>query len=298
LLRLTGPVTVPGWPVPLTSANVATVLLHQQYQGLSGAPRQDFLALATQMIFQRLEAIPLPGPTALGDDLGPATQGGHLLLYSNSRAGESLISRLGATGALPALHGGDFLDLVTQDAQANKIDWYLHRSVTDQVAFDPNTGFVHSKLTIELTNLSPVSGEPAYVIGNPGSSLPSGTSQMLLTVYSPLGLRSGTLDGRLLAVSLARIGGRNAYSTFVTIPAGSRVTLHLDLRGTVDPSATYRLVLGNQPTVAPDLVHVVAGSATSSWRVDTASGVGVDNDRATFRWAVTADKQLAVRFTS
>jgi hypothetical protein len=298
LLKLTGPVAVTGWPVPLSSANVASVLLHQQYQDLSGAPRQDFLALVTQAAFQRLAAIPLPGATALADDLAPAAQGGHLLMYTNSKTGEALISRLGATGALPALHGGDFLGVVTQDAQANKIDWYLRRSVNDKVAFDPNTGFVQANVTIELTNLSPASGQPEYVIANPGSSLSAGTSQMVLTVYSPLELRGGTEDLRPLPIGVARVKGRNAYSTVVTIPAGGHVTLRLDLQGTVNPSATYRLDLGNQPTVVPDQVHVEAGSASASWRVDAASGMGVDGDRATFHHTETADTQLAVTFTS
>lgn len=298
LLKLTGPLAVPGWPVPLSSTNVTSVLLHEQYQNLSGAPRQDFLASATQVVFQRLAAIRLPGPTALADDLGPAVQGGHFLLYANSRAGQQLLSRLGATGALPSVHGRDFLDLVTQDAQANKIDWYLHRSVTDHVAFDPNTGAVRARLTIKLTNLSPPSGQPLYVIGDPGSPLPPGTSQMVLTLYSPLALVAGSEDGHPFAMSLQRVEGRSAYSNLVTIPSRGRVTLQLNLRGTIDPSATYRLDVGNQPTVVPDQVSITVTSGSSSWHVRRATGMKVTGNRATFSQPAREDKQVTVAFSS
>ena len=298
LLNLTGPVAVPGWPVPLSSANVTSILLYQQYQNLSGAPRQDFLASATQAVFQRLTSVRLPGPTALADDLTPAVQGGHLLLYANDRAGEGLISSLGATGAMRGLAGRDFLDVVTQDAQANKIDWYLRRSVTDDVAFDPDNGAVRARVTIQLTNLAPRSGEPLYVIGNPGSMLPPGTSQMLLTLYSPLSFVRASEDGHPLTVGLEPVEGRSAYSTFVTIPSRGRVTIHFSLRGTIDPSATYRLDLGSQPTVAPDQVSVTVSSGSSSWQVDRATGMTVGGDRATFGQAARADKQLAVSFAS
>jgi hypothetical protein len=296
LLRLTGPVSVAGWPIPLSATNVGPVLLHEQYQDLSGAPRQEFLASATQSVFRRLAGVSLPGPTTLANDLTPAVQGGHLLLYANDRAGENLVARLGASGALAPLRGGDFLELVTQDAQANKIDWYLRRSLSDEVWFNPDTGSVRAKVTIELTNLAPSAGQPLYVIGNPGSSLPPGTSQMVLTIYSPLGFTGGTENGQLLTMSRARVYHRYAYSTLITIPAGGRVTLKLNLRGAIDPSAGYRLDLGQQPTVEPDQIALTVRSASSSWRIASARGLSVRGDLGTLRQDTAVDRPLVVRF--
>lgn len=84
----------------------------------------------------------------------------------------------------------------------------------------------------------------------------------------------------------------------VTIPSRSRVTLDLDLKGTIGATATYRLDLGNQPTVAPDQVSVTVTSGSSSWHVDRASGMTVAAGRATLGQAVRSDKQVAVRFAS
>src|SRR4051812_6427470 len=73
LLRIVGPVDVPGWPTPLTAENAEEVLEYQQYVAFTDkATRLEFLATAPDTIWKRLVAIRLPSAKELFSALGPA----------------------------------------------------------------------------------------------------------------------------------------------------------------------------------------------------------------------------------
>lgn len=300
LLQITGPVAVPGWPVPLSAANAVPVLLHDQYDVLAGQARQAFLTAATGTIFEHLTRATLPEATTLAGLLGPVVAAKHLLVYANDPAGERFVATLGAAGAMPAVHG-DFLEVVTQDGTANKIDWYLRRSVADHVTYDPASGAVQATVTIGLANRAPASGQPAYVIGPDGTSgLPAGTSRLLVSVYSPLGFAGGTVavsrdPVRALLMSAQVVQGRRAYSAFVDIPPGRGARLVLHLSGRIPAGAQYRLDLADQPAVAPDRLRVSV-RAPGPWQAKAGAGMEVRGDQATFRSLTNRDQHLSVVF--
>jgi hypothetical protein len=296
VLELTGPVPVAGWPTPLSAANAGPVLLHQQYLALKGAPRQAFLTRATREIFHRFTSTHLPGPTTLARVLGPVVEAGHLRLYANGQAAERLFSSLGAAGQLLPPGKGDFLEVVTQDAGANKIDWYLRRSLRDRVVYDPGTGQVTSIVSLRLTNLAPARGQPQYVIGNPGSDVPPGTSQLLVTAYTPLSFTGGTDGPKPLQMGSQVVGGTHAYSTWLAIPPGGVVTLVMHLDGRLAPGSSYRLRLGEQPLVFPDHVSVSVQSGQAGWYATGSQDMVVRGGRALVSKAMDRTEQLRVGF--
>ena len=146
--------------------------------------------------------------------------------------------------------------MTTQNAANNKIDVYLQRSIYDAVTYDPANGAVASRVTITLHNWGPRQGLPSEVIGSySGSGLPPGTNETWLTLYSPLGLRSATVNGQSQGVSDQAELGVHAYSEYVDIPPQSSVTLTFDLAGVTTPGLGYGLSLYNQPMVLPDHGH-------------------------------------------
>lgn len=273
-LQLTGPVSVPGWPVPLTSGNVADVLLVQQYQRLAQDDREDFLGLTAQTVFDRLTSTTLPRPSELVRILSPVVRTGHLMLYSQRPDEQRLFERIGAAGAMPAVRG-DFLSVVVQDASGNKVDSFLHRSVHYSATFDPATGAVEGEATIRLENRAPSSGLPPRVINGSGAHPTApGENRLYLSVYSPLALQGAQLNSQPLLMESDRELGRNVYSGFVTIASRQSVTVVVRLSGRLAEGA-YLLDVVRQPMVSPDVLDVeVALGDRAAGSVEGARVVG------------------------
>lgn len=271
LLRLTGPVTVPGWPTPLSATDAGAVLLHEQYLHLAGPRRQDFLAETASGVLSRIAAGGLPSPGAVARALGPAVRAGHLMAYSNQPVSERLFRTIGAAGAMPGVHG-DFLEVVTQNASASKIDWYLRRSISDHVTYQPGTGAVDVHLVVTLINTAPSTGQPRYVIGGgPGAPVAPGVNQLYLSVYTPLQFLGGTAGGQALPMSSQIELGRNVYSQLLQIPPGGALTVRLHLSGHVAPGDRYHLDLAHQPTIFPDQVEASV-RAPAPWQPHASYG--------------------------
>jgi hypothetical protein len=268
LLNFTGPIDVPGLPVPLTSANAAQELLTQQYTSFDGgvtpqdAARHDFLQSSLRVAFSQLVGGSLPGPRALAQDLaGPVAQG-RIGFWSMHPSEQPLLRRLGVDESFPQTNSGDLLAVTTQNTGNNKIDAYLHTSIADQVSFDPGTGAERSAVGVTLTNDAPATGLPAEVIDSPADpGLAPGTNETWLTVYSPLSFDQVTVDGAPGTMSATRELGVWAYSTYVDVAAGASVTVSVGLTGAVAAGSTLRLSVRLQPSANPERAKVVVRPA-------------------------------------
>ena len=81
---------------------------------------------------------------------------------------------------------GDFLGVVTQNAEGNKIDWYLRRSINYRAVLNRTTDEITAVLTVKLHNLSPTFGLPSIVIDPaPGATTTPGESELYVSIYSP-----------------------------------------------------------------------------------------------------------------
>jgi hypothetical protein len=268
LLSLTGPISVPEWPVPLTSANAAQVLLYDQYVGLGTDARIDLLSAVTEALFARITDGGLPDPATSAPALAEAVAQKHIQLWSSRRDEEGWFDDLGATGALGPVRG-DALAVVVNSANETKIDWFLHRAVDYRPVIDPVTGAVEATLDVTFANDAPASGLPAYIIGPAGPySAPAGSNRAFVSVFSPLDVVGATVDGVDVVVSTTQERGRNVHETFVTIGPASTAVLHLRLAGKVAlPGGDYVLDIGHQPGVRDDRVAVAIG-ASGAWRAD------------------------------
>jgi len=267
LLRLTGPIPVPGLAGQLTSANAAQVLLRTQYLtgSVSNHQRHDLLQAALRAGFTRLTTGTLPSPKAIASALAPEVHQGRLMFWSSHPSAQRLAEKLGLSGAFPRPAGGDLLAVTLDNSANSKIDAYLHQHVADQVSYDPGSGQVASKVTISLRNDAPGSGMPLYVIGSfAGSGLPPGTSYLWVTIYSPLALSKVWVDGQPASFSgpLAE-NGVWAYSGYVTIGPGATTTVTALLAGRVAPGS-YRLVTRLQPLANPQ-TFTVSVRPTAGW---------------------------------
>lgn len=278
-LTFTGPITVEGYPDPLTSENAADVLLREQYLTFDDRQgRKDFLEEASRRTFEALTSGDLPGPRRVSEVLGPMVEQGRLLVHGFRPEDQAFFTRVGLDGAFPAADGGDLVAVTTQNGAHNKGDSFLTRRVAYDATVDPDSGVVRATVTVTLENAAPAGGLPDELIGvNPSvgtpdlPDLPPGTNRMYLTLYTPHALSGADVDGIPLPMESIPELGVNAYAQYVNVLPGATATVTLTLAGGVDLTDGYRLTVGGQPTINPDEV-TVAVAATDGWRFDTGDG--------------------------
>ncbi|HEV3362720.1 MAG TPA: DUF4012 domain-containing protein [Acidimicrobiia bacterium] len=267
LLRVVGPVSVPGWPVPISADNAASVLLHEQYVALEGEARENFLGSVINAVWDRVITADLPAPAAVAQSLGPAVRGRHIQFHSRRADEQAALGRLGADGALRH-SDGDHLALVTDNGSESKIDWFLRRGVDYRVRYDPGSGSAEATARITLTNDAPSSGLPAYVLG--GLVAPPGFSRQIVQLYTPFDLHAATVDGRPPPGNALRSLGRPgnwAHELDVAVPPKSTIVIELRLSGRLArPSGRWTLDLSRQSAVRPDNVSVTL-EIPGDWRI-------------------------------
>ncbi len=297
LLELTGPVDA-GLGEPLTAENAAQYLLIDQYVEFEGETedRRDALEAVGKATFDALTDRDLPGPRQLGKVLAPVVHGKHLMFVPLDAPGQSLIERTGADGRFAPDLTGDFLSVRNANMNANKIDYFLRRSVAYDASYDPTSGRVDATATVTLHNDAPSEGFPDYVIGGQVDGSGPGTSAMLVTVYSPLLAASATLDGQTVGIQHQRELGTNAFTFAVTIAPGSSATLVVELDGSLTPARSYRLAYLTQPAVRNDQLDVHISSASDDWVARRGIGLDVADGAATSSTEPAGDTDFTVFF--
>ena len=257
LLELTGPVTVDGYPDPLTKDNVAEVLLTKQYLDFGDRElREQFLDAALRKPFEKLTDMSLPSPQVLGKVLGDASRERRLLFWTYQPKEQEFLTRIGASGAFGAPDGHDFLAITTQNSGNNKIDVYFKRKIEYAATYDPATGKLAAKAKVTLKNGAPATGLPEAIIGDNDKGFPDGTNAVYFSFYTPHSLREARVDNLARGVEFQRELGQNVYSTRVVMPAGTEAVLEFDLTGQLPPGTAYSLDYLPQPTVNPDELSV------------------------------------------
>jgi hypothetical protein len=270
LLNFTGPISVPGLPVQLSAANAAQELTLGQYEQSTAtatlnAVRRDALQSALQIAFSKLTKGSLPSPRTLSSTLDPVVRQGRIMFWSFHPDEQPLVASLGLSGAFPTAGGGDLLAVTMQNADNNKIDAFLTRTIDDKVHFNPSSGAVTATVTVTLHNAAPSSGLPGYLIGShSGSHIPPGANLTWLTLYSPLELSSAKAGTQTLPTSDLPELGVHAYGGFVLIPSGQTVTVTYTLVGHLATGSSYRLAWRTQPTDNPGSATVEL-SVSNGW---------------------------------
>lgn len=299
LLQLTGPVVVPGWPVPITAANVVDITLNQAYVRFAGErdDRIDFLATVATASIDALRTAKIGSPSRIIGALGDAALGGHVNLWFTRPAEQALVDRLGISGRVDPVTS-DSLLVVNQNVAGNKIDYYFTRSTSYDVRLQPDGDRfgVSSRLRVEMGNGAPA-GLPRYVVGPFDGRFKAGENRTFVSLYTPLGLVGAIWDGQPVDLAAADELGRRVYSSFFSIPSGSRRTLELQLDGGVAalPGGWYELDLLHQPLLN-DQATTASFEVPEGWRIVEAEGAELDGDRrAVAKLVPERDRSIRVR---
>ena len=282
-LKLTGPIPVEGWPVPVSAENVVDVTLRDAYERFpDDAARVAFLGRLSERVWNAFGTSDLGNPLRVARIVHEAARGGHLQVHLNRPEEGTLLTSLGADGRVPPVRG-DSVMVVNQNLSANKVDYYLRRQVRYQVDLDPGSApaKLSGLLEVGLENQAPGGGLSSAVLGPYDSRFVAGENRTYVSVYSPFESTSAELDGRPVQPESQTELGRRVESLVVSVPPQSSRTLRLGLTGevTLTEDGWYRLDLPRQPILAPDRVHVSV-SVPAGWQiVETEGGLRRDGDR-------------------
>lgn len=253
LLQYTGPIDVEGFDESLTSDNAANVLLKEQYLITDKSERLDFLEDAAEQTLAKILQGALPSPVVLARDLGPLAAEGRLLMWSTDADERDLLRNTNMLGDFPNFDGGDGVGIAVTNLGGSKIDTYLQRELSYDSVLETSTGKQRADMVLTLTNTSPASGLPAYVIGN-RLDLPTGTSRLRVCIHTPLLLEKFSVDGdgdRAFEPGIEQ--GLNVYCRTTTIGPQASVTLTLELAGDLEDTSSEPQIW-EQPLVNPMVI--------------------------------------------
>lgn len=287
LLALTGPITTEYGQ--FSAQNVEQFLLLDQYRQFPEfGVRGDALEQIARLAFDELADAELPGPKRLGEILGQAGREGHLAFSTGSASERDFLREVDFLGEFPEADGNDFVSLLQVSGEPNKLDNFIQKNWTYDVALDTDTGAFTGTVTLELiSNVEPAT-TPDYVLGlgleefdrNFVPPEPLGRHTVQLSLFTPHPLGAMAVDGIERDVRERREFDLFRYIEFVTIVPGDTRVVSYEIAGVLPvDDRQYVLTLAAQPTVNTDnvTVNVRSTNGVSLTSVaafeDTANGV-------------------------
>ena len=262
LMEVTGPVTVEGFPEPLTSENVVEWSLSRLYSDLEQdqAARREQSSKIAEGVWRQLTTSSSLDSLKLSDAVGRAFRERRMVVWSKDPEEQREIEKLGIGGTLSDA-SGDYLMLVSQNFGENKLDYYLERElqVTGRIRSD---GTLLAETKVRVMNRAPLGVDlPGTVAGErPRLDLASGTLRSFMTLFVPRNAvltevwRDGEpTDDFQNSLEL----GRRRFAVYSEVPPeGTQEFRFRYLVPDVLDEDGYRLTVQTQSTVRPDRLNV------------------------------------------
>jgi hypothetical protein len=280
LLRVIGPVQVPGIVPPISAANAPQVLLHDLYQGLPPlsdvSDRREQLTGVTRAVIERLTTGAFD-PVALGRELADAARGGHLRLWSAELGEQEIFERTGLGSAPGEAQPDRTFHVAVQNRTATKLDYYVKPVIRQEVQLSPQ-GTAVVRTTVVVDNRAPVGASPSYQLGPDNFTKNPGDYLAWVLLWGPAGSTQpgGVGESGLLLSQYV-----------VDVAAGQRRELTFD---TVIPNAVrdgrFEVRLVPQPRLEPMGLQVRLRAP--GWNVEAATAwAGPWNGVRTMSWEVS-----------
>jgi hypothetical protein len=265
VLRATGPVsTALG---VLTERNFLQVTLADVYKRLPQKAQRTAAQTASAKSVVSALLHGAGSTTVLGESLGHAIVGRHLQFYSVDTRVQARIATTALAGVLPS-EDSTMVSVITQDANNDKLSYYLQRRITyvsesrlsaQDVGSGPKPQEAGT-LTVTLQNSVPTQGLPQYVApsldATTGRPIAPGTMHVALSVY--LGhdgfVSTATIDGRPTSVSSQTEQGLAVVSVSLWLAPGSRHVVQFQTSQPFERGSSLTLV--PQPLARADSVSI------------------------------------------
>jgi hypothetical protein len=304
MLAITGPVDVPGIDRRIAADEVVAFVTNEAYGEFDeDGSRKPVLGDVAEAVLTEFLSGGVDDPAEAVTVLGQAAAAGRLMLHAVDPAAQAAFVTAGVDGGFPAGRGTDLLGVVVNNAGANKLDFYLDRTVAYRVRLDGSGGAV-ATAAVELASDAPRTGRSRTVLGPNYGDLRAGENLSLLAVYCGRDCRLGGVrrDGEAAGTATGTEFGHPVFDTMVRLPPGGRHEVAYDWSLPQAWEAhgdlgRYRLVVPNQPGIRDLRLRVEVEVPAGARIVQASEGFTVEEGHARFDALVSARAQLEVLFT-
>lgn len=264
-VAMVGEVDLPVANTSMTADEVVRFINVEQYERFDErADREDFLSELMTATFQSIVGSTSDLDLSNASAIVEAVRQDRILFVPFDDAEFTIMETLGVVGGIPNIEGQDYLAVSTLNAGPNKLDTYLHRTVSYEASVDPRTGELTAVVEVTLRNDAPPD-LPRYARYNQ-LGLPDATNRAVVVVHTPHDVVDRTGGNEPAMERSFREFGLQRHETVVHVPRGGSRTVTFMLSGTVVAGEEYRLHLGHQPLVNNDAVSLmieptIAGTA-------------------------------------
>lgn len=274
LVRATGPISGQGTDLIVNKANARKVLLHDVYLAFEEEDAQNaWLASVIEEAWNRLRSQDLD-TAELVDGLAEALRQKHVQLYSVDDELQESAIELGVAGDYPE---DDAVQMVwTNSLAANKVDYFLRRSVETEVRLDEQ-GRAEVTVDIEISNLAPP-GPPSVLLGPAFPTDPVGMNRMYLNLLIPPDAKvrryqTGTETTFLESAQEDRF---TRIWDVLEVPAGQTREVRVVYTSEAFETDTggFRITLLPQPLVVPETHTLTVYAPTGSRFADGEATIG------------------------
>jgi Protein of unknown function (DUF4012) len=253
LLAATGAVRLPDGEV-LTSKTAVAFFESDVYAkfGTHQAARKSFQVQAAQVVASAVIHQRSADLLAFAKGLKRAVDERRLLVYTSNPATQQALAAQPISGEIP-ITTKPYMGVVVNDSSANKLDYYLDRSVTYSRS---SCSAGAATVTVTLHSTTPKSGLPSYVRG-------TGQDSLLVSLYGTnhSSVASATIDGKVAFIDSESERGHTVTTTSVPLNPGQSRTLVFHVH---EPRATGPLMTLTQPLVRPLHLTVHAPNCPST----------------------------------
>jgi hypothetical protein len=300
LLGLVGPVNAP--PVgEINSDNFLRIALNEAYIRFpEKEQRSSFLLEVGREVWSRLLAGSFSNPAAFVEPMGEMVERKRLQIWTRDQ--QDRIRRLGLAGELRPKEGSDYLMVVSQNAAANKVDFYARRRISYQVDLTDRR-VARGLVEVTVQNDAPSSGLPTYILGpnEVGPNHPPytpGLNRTLTSVYRPRSsaIVGSAVDGKETGLESRSEKGLTVASHLLEIPSGRSGTVSLSTTGVPVRAGLYRLVVQHQPHLNPDQLELEITIPGNALVTQVSRGMKVEGNRVRWSGVLDTEKEFLVRY--
>jgi hypothetical protein len=258
LLEALGPVSVPEYGEQIDAANMRQRLdayVHggQGYQ--SEDERKRFVGALSRAVLEAVARVPGDKLMGVGRALPSALDQKHMLLAVHDERAARLLGQAGWDGALSAVPGADYLQVVHANMTPNKHDRDIRRSLEYSVAVDDQGAMGRLRLSLE-NRMEP----------HPERGPAEALYRDYVRIYVPAGAILESTSGFADTPTAGSECGLSMFAGVVELPAKQSTTVELTYRlpqpvASALATGQYGLAIQKQPGTDADPVAVTVGAA-------------------------------------